>query len=73
MSLFCRLLRHPFGEWHAYTWTRTRETLNFAVRSCWCGKRTEAIPIHAEPVLAMTEAGAEPLWVDQGRVTQWVH
>ena len=73
MTLLCRLFRHPYGQWRPYTWTRTSETLTFAVHSCWCGKKSEAIPVSAEPVLRMTEAGAESVQSYEGRVARWVH
>lgn len=71
MTLLCHLFRHPYGQWRPYTWTRSSETLTFAVRSCWCGRKGEAFPVSAEPVLRMTEAGAVESY--EGRIARWVH
>ena len=73
MTLLCAAFRHPYGQWRPYTWTRSTETLTFAVRSCFCGRRGEAIPVSAEPVLRMTEAGAETVQGYEDRVARWVH
>ena len=48
IRFLCAISKHRLGQWNAYTWDRTGETLTFAVRSCACAKNTESKPISAE-------------------------